>query len=217
MSLMDTLIRPTVLYGSDIWGPSLLESDWVLTERVQILLLHCIIRCKQTVPQHIILTKFGAQPFQLETVFRLVSFLHRVQSFANLIKSRDWYPYLAYCTSETIAHSTPSGRARCWFTRVSNLLESAGIQLACLPPFRYSLDAPGHLLPARQGLNPRGHLQAVLPGHLGQSSGRVAPKDGLVHWALLGVERRAQCLTPIYASPLDACSSHSSRLVQTSK
>ena len=28
-----------------------------------------------------------------------------------------------------------------------------GIQLDCLPPFQYSLDAPGHLLPIRQELN----------------------------------------------------------------
>jgi hypothetical protein len=78
MSLMDTLICPTILYGSKIWGPSLLESDWASAERVQILLLRRIIRCKQTVPQHIILAEFGAQPFRLETIFRLVSFLHRV-------------------------------------------------------------------------------------------------------------------------------------------
>jgi hypothetical protein len=48
MSLMDTLVRPTVLYGSEVWGPGLLESDWSSTERVQIILLRCIIRCKQT-------------------------------------------------------------------------------------------------------------------------------------------------------------------------
>ena len=78
MSLMDSLIRPTVLYSSEIWGPSLLESDWALVERVQTLLLRCIIRCKQTVPHHIILAEFEARPFQLETVFGPVSFLHRI-------------------------------------------------------------------------------------------------------------------------------------------
>jgi hypothetical protein len=44
MSLMDSLIRPIVLYGSEIWGPSLLEFDWASTERVQTLLLRRIIR-----------------------------------------------------------------------------------------------------------------------------------------------------------------------------
>jgi hypothetical protein len=36
---------------------------------------------------------------------------------------------------------------------VSNLLESVGIQTNRLPPFKYSLDAPGHILPTRQVLN----------------------------------------------------------------
>ena len=57
---MDSLIRPIVLYGLEIWGPSLLELDWASIERVQTLLLCRIIRYKQTVPHHIILAKFGA-------------------------------------------------------------------------------------------------------------------------------------------------------------
>ena len=36
---------------------------------------------------------------------------------------------------------------------VSDLLELVGIKLDRLPPFRYSLDAPGHLLPTRHHLN----------------------------------------------------------------
>jgi hypothetical protein len=50
MSLMDTLVQPTILYGSEVWGPGLLEFDWSSTERVQIILLHRIIRCKQDSP-----------------------------------------------------------------------------------------------------------------------------------------------------------------------
>jgi hypothetical protein len=69
------------------------------------------------------------------------------------MKGRDWYPYLAYCSFETISLSSSSGRAQCWFTGVSDLLESVGIQIDLLPLFRYSLDAPGHLLPTRQVLN----------------------------------------------------------------
>ena len=99
MDLLNTLIRSTVLYGSEIWGPSLLESDWASTERVQILLLRRIIRCKQTMPQHIILAEFGSHPFRLETVFRLVSFIHRIRGLADSSKGQDIYPYLAYCSA----------------------------------------------------------------------------------------------------------------------
>jgi hypothetical protein len=153
MSLMDSLIRPTVLYGSKIWGPSLLESNWTSIERVQTLLLCRIIRCKQTVPHHIILAEFGARPFRLETVFVLVFFLHRIRGLTDSAKGRDRYSYLAYYSSKTIALSNPLGRAQSWFTGVSNLLKSVGIQMDRLPPFWYSLDAPGHLLPTKQVLN----------------------------------------------------------------
>jgi hypothetical protein len=82
MSLMDTLVRPTVLYGSKVWGPGLLEFDWSLVERVQIILLCCIIRCKQTVPQRIVLAQsLVLGPFRLETVFGLISLLHRISKF----------------------------------------------------------------------------------------------------------------------------------------
>ena len=141
------MIRHTVLYGSEIWGPSLLESDWASSERVQIVLLRRIIRCKQTVPQHIILAKFGAQPFRLETIFRLASFLHWIRGLADSSKGWDRYLYLAYYSAKTIARATHLGRAKCWLTGVSSLLTSVGIQLDRLPLFRYSLDAPGYLLP----------------------------------------------------------------------
>ena len=149
---MDALIRPTVLYGSEVWGPSFLETDWALVERIQILLVCRITRLKQIVPQHIILVEFGAQPFRLETIFRLVSFLHRIRGYADTLKGRDRYPYLAYCSSKAIAR-THLGRTKCWFTGISGLLGSVGIQMGTLPPFRYSLNAPGHLLPSRQELN----------------------------------------------------------------
>ena len=104
-------------------------------------------------PQHIILAEFGAHPFRLETIFRLVSFLHQIQGLTDSIKGRDRYPFLAYCFSQTIAHASHPGRTKCWLTGVSSLLASVGIQLDRLPPFQYSLDAPGYLLPTRQELN----------------------------------------------------------------
>jgi hypothetical protein len=150
---MDSLIRPTFLYGLEIWGPSLLEFDWASVKRAQALLVQRIIRCRKTVPQHIILAEFGDDPFLLETVFGLVSLLHRIWSLADSVTGRDRYQYLAYHSSETIALSSSSGRARCWFMGVSDLLESVGIRINCLLPFRYSLDTTGHFLPTRHALN----------------------------------------------------------------
>jgi hypothetical protein len=86
-------------------------------------------------------------------VFGLISLLHRIQSFVDTTKGWDRYPYLAYCSSESIASTSSLVRSRCWYVGVSDLLASVGITMDRLPPFRYSLDAPGHLLPTRQEMN----------------------------------------------------------------
>jgi hypothetical protein len=44
-----------------------------------------------------------------------------------LAKEWEWYSYLAYSSSETIALSSPLGRDRGWFVGVSDILESVGI------------------------------------------------------------------------------------------
>jgi hypothetical protein len=150
---MEAIIRPTVLYGSEIWGSSLLQTDWARLEGVQTLLLRRIIRCKRTVPQPIIQAEFGVHPFRLEVIFRLVSFLRRVRSFRDSTIGRERYPYLALCSSEALASDPPSGRARGWFSEASRLLQSMTISPERLPPFSFSLDAPRHLLPTRQVLN----------------------------------------------------------------
>lgn len=76
MELLDSIIRPTVLYGSKVWGSILLEEDWAKRERVQVLFLCCIIRCKTIVSQNVIQVKFVAHPFGVEAIFGLVSLPH---------------------------------------------------------------------------------------------------------------------------------------------
>jgi hypothetical protein len=83
----------------------------------------------------------------------LVSSLHRIRIFGDSAKGKHRYPYLAYRFSETISLSSPLGRAKGWFAGVSGLLASMSIHLDRLPPFRYSLDAPSHLLPTKKELN----------------------------------------------------------------
>ena len=73
---MDSLIIPIVLYGPKIWGLSLLESDWAMTERVQVLMLCRIIKCKRTTPHAIVQVEFVDPPFKIETSFGLVSSLN---------------------------------------------------------------------------------------------------------------------------------------------
>ena len=117
LSLLDALVRPTVLYGSVVWGPSLLSSDWVSVERIQTLFLRRIIRCHRFIPHNIILAEFGVHSFRLATIFDLVWFLHRLRGFADTAVDRNRYSYLAYCSSISIAAiEFGSGScACCWY------------------------------------------------------------------------------------------------------
>jgi hypothetical protein len=104
---MEAIIRPAVLYGSEIWGSSLLQTDWAKLERVQTLLLRRIIRSKWTVLQSIIQAEFGVHPFHFKVIFRLVSFLHRIKFFEESTIRRERNPYLALCSSEALASDPP--------------------------------------------------------------------------------------------------------------
>lgn len=62
----------------------------------------------------IIQAEFGALILLIETVFSLVSLLHRVQFFFNSITGKDCYPYLAYYSG----HFTSSSWAGCSWSRL---------------------------------------------------------------------------------------------------
>ena len=152
LSLLDALVRLNVLYGSMVWGP-LLSSDWASIERVQTLFLRRIIRCHRSTPHSIILAEFGTHPFSLAAIFYLIWFIHCLHGFVDSIDERGRYSYLAYCSFVAIARSNTNSCARYWYAQASSLLSSIGIDIDCLPPYQFSLNAPAHLLPSRQELN----------------------------------------------------------------
>ncbi len=81
LSLFDSLVRLTILYGSVVWGPSLIASNWASIERVQTLLLCHIIRCHRFTPHSIVLAESGAHPLKLAIIFYLIWFLHQLRGF----------------------------------------------------------------------------------------------------------------------------------------
>lgn len=87
-------------------------------ERFKVLMLHLIIKCKRMIPQHIVQAQFETHPFHVKATFGSISLLHQVWNFVDLATVRDWYPYLAYCSSEVIASTYSSPRAYCWFLEV---------------------------------------------------------------------------------------------------
>lgn len=116
--------------------------------------------------------------------------------------SQDRYPYLAYCSLEFIALSCPHGCTKCWFIRVSNLLESTYTSMDRLLPFKYSMDAPGHLLHTRQELK-RILLDDIYRhyvGHLNKPSRQVTSEDDLLRSTLHKSEGWTLIIQPTYNS-----------------
>ena len=52
--------------------------------------------------------KFATSTFKIETIFKLVSLLHRGQRFANSSVGKDRHLYLGYCSLKAIAISSTS-------------------------------------------------------------------------------------------------------------
>ena len=112
LSLFDSLVRPTILYGFVVWGPSLIASNWAYIEWVQTLFLCRIIRCHRFTPHNIFLAEFSVYPLKLAIIFDLIWFLHRLCGFMETCANWHRYSSLAYFSLVEIMRSDTSARSR---------------------------------------------------------------------------------------------------------
>ena len=67
-------MTPTLLYGVEMWGPSLKKANhWKDLERHLMLMIAHMIRSKKSVPHDIIWVEIGAAPIITEALFRLMT------------------------------------------------------------------------------------------------------------------------------------------------
>ncbi|MCO5608531.1 hypothetical protein L7F22_062742 [Adiantum nelumboides] len=153
--LFDTLVTPTLLYGVQIWGPSLNHrtrlggtlDGWRKMEKPLVTLIAKLIRCKASVQHEIVRAELGAAPIVVEALTKSVSYIH---SLWNLPSHR--YVKLALESSCQLARE---GDSNCWYEQMSAWFQLNGFtmdRLDRLPPFQYSLDAPMLTL-TRQEIN----------------------------------------------------------------
>ncbi|KAH7446947.1 hypothetical protein KP509_01G083500 [Ceratopteris richardii] len=115
--LFDTLVAFTMLYGAQVWGPSIGQDGWKVMERLLVSMISRLIRAKASVPHDIIRVELAAPPIEIEALTRAVSFVHSLWD-----TTRDRYTRLALESSRQLALQ---GDTSCW-----------------LPPFQYSLQTP---------------------------------------------------------------------------
>lgn len=132
--LFDTLVTSAMLYGVQIWGPSVDQDSWRSMERPLISMISRMIRAKASVPHAIIRAELAAPPIEIEALTRSVSFIH---SLWNTNRCR--YTRLALESSRQLAMK---GDTSCWYAQMTSWFQRHGFSMDRLPPFQYSLDAP---------------------------------------------------------------------------
>jgi hypothetical protein len=146
---MNTLVWPTVLYGSEVWRPGLLDFDWSSTKRVHTTdhppSPHYQVQADSPPAHHP--HRFWCSPLSAQDSVWPHLTPTPLRSFTDTTKGQNWYPYLAYRSSKSLASISSLVRSQCQYVGVSDLLAFIGITMDRLPPFIYSLVAPSHLLP----------------------------------------------------------------------
>ena len=139
--LFDTLVTSAMLYGVQVWGPSVdhhsragSTDGWKGMERPLVYMISRMIRAKASVPHEIIRAELAAPPLVIEALTRSVSFIHSIWDLP-----RDRYARLALESSRQLASQ---GDTSCWYAQMTSWFQLHGFGMDRLPPFQYSLDAP---------------------------------------------------------------------------
>ncbi|MCO5600245.1 hypothetical protein L7F22_054355 [Adiantum nelumboides] len=74
--LFDTLVTSAMLYGVQVWGPSVDQDSWRAMERPLISMISRMIRAKASVAHAIIRAEVAAPPIEIEALTKSVSFIH---------------------------------------------------------------------------------------------------------------------------------------------
>ena len=132
--LFDTLVASAMLYGAQVWGPSVDHTGWRRMERPLVSMISHMIRAKASVPHAITRAELAAPPMEIEALTRSVSFIHGLWD-----TPRDRYARLALESSRQVAMQ---GDTSCWYAQMTSWFQRHGFSMDRLPPFQYSLDAP---------------------------------------------------------------------------
>ncbi|MCO5551803.1 hypothetical protein L7F22_005305 [Adiantum nelumboides] len=123
-----------MLYGVQVWGPSVDQDSWRAMERPLISMISRMIRAKASVPHAIIRAEVAAPPIEMEALTKSVSFIHGMWN-----TDRCRYTRSALESSRQLALK---GDTSCWYAKTNLWFQRHGFSMDRLPPFQYSLEAP---------------------------------------------------------------------------
>ena len=92
IELFDKMIKPILLYGSEIWGYSNVKP----IERIHVKFLRSIFNLKQSTPNVMLYGEFGVYPIEIDVKVRLISFWSKVAATDSLKYSNMIYQHRFY-------------------------------------------------------------------------------------------------------------------------
>jgi Reverse transcriptase (RNA-dependent DNA polymerase) len=81
--LFNTLVRPVVLYGVQVWGPSTSQSSWSKVEAIQKLFLEMELGVKTQTPYTLLLAESGLLPLEVEALYLTLQYVMRVEALKD--------------------------------------------------------------------------------------------------------------------------------------
>jgi len=132
--LFDTLVVSALLYGVQIWGPSIDHHErhgrtdgWGGMEKPLVSMIARLIRAKASVPHNIIRAELATSPVMVEALTRSISFMHHLWELP-----KDKYANLALESSRQLAMQ---GDTTYWYGEMTSWFELHGFSMDrnCLP------------------------------------------------------------------------------------
>jgi len=78
--LFISLVRPVILYGVQVWGPTTSKSCWTKVEAIQKLFLEMELGVKIQTPYTLLLAEVGLLPLEVEALYLTLQYARRVQA-----------------------------------------------------------------------------------------------------------------------------------------
>jgi hypothetical protein len=78
--LFNSLVRPVVLYGVQVWGPTTSQSTWNQVEAIQKLFLEMELGVKTQTPYALLLAEAGLLPLEVEALYLTLQYVMRVEA-----------------------------------------------------------------------------------------------------------------------------------------
>ncbi len=98
--LFNSLVRPVVLYGVQVWGPTTSQSTWNQVEAIQKLFLEMELVVKTQTPYALLLAEAGLLPLEVEALYLTLQYVMRVEALNDsrlpkqafhTSRAFDWY------------------------------------------------------------------------------------------------------------------------------